>query len=112
MHDYNIHYRFSPDDLADWPGRILLIESTHDEAFSPAARAALRALYPQAQLRTFGGGGHAVMVGEPAEYVAAVRAPTSMAAAWAVWAARLFDILLARARGCSAVSSPTDACLE
>ncbi len=74
MHDYNTHYRFSPEDLADWPGRILLIESRHDEAFSPAARAALRALYPRAELRTLEGGGHAVMVCQPAEYVAAVRA--------------------------------------
>jgi pimeloyl-ACP methyl ester carboxylesterase len=48
-------------------------ESTHDEAFTPAARAALRALYPQAQVRMFGGSGHAVMVTNPTEYVASVR---------------------------------------
>jgi pimeloyl-ACP methyl ester carboxylesterase len=74
MQDYTTNYRFSPEDLASWPGRILLIESAHDEAFSPAARAALRALYPRAQVRTFVGGGHAVMVCQPAEYVTAVRA--------------------------------------
>ncbi len=73
MNDYNTRYRFSPADLANWPGRVLLIESAHDEAFPPGARAALRALYPRAQLRTFGGGGHAVMVTNPADYVTAVR---------------------------------------
>jgi deazaflavin-dependent oxidoreductase (nitroreductase family) len=66
-------YRFGPSDLAGWPGRILVIESEHDQAFSPQARAALRALYPRASVRTFAGSGHAVMVTQPAEYIAAVR---------------------------------------
>ena len=73
MQDYDTHHRFTPLDLADWPGRVLLIESAHDEAFSPAARAALRALYPRARVLTFGGSGHAVMVTDPAEYIAAVK---------------------------------------
>jgi pimeloyl-ACP methyl ester carboxylesterase len=73
MHDYNTNYCFSPSDLTSGPGRVLLIESEHDEAFSPRARAGLRGLYPQAQVRTFAGGGHAVMVSNPSEYVAAVR---------------------------------------
>jgi pimeloyl-ACP methyl ester carboxylesterase len=73
MLDYSTHYRFTAGDLAAWPGRILLIESAHDEAFSPAARAALRAVYPQARVRTFSGG-HALMVSDPAAYVSAVRA--------------------------------------
>lgn len=73
MHDYVTRYRFDPHDLNSWAGRILLIESAHDEALTAAARAALRALYPQAQVRTFGRGGHAVMITNPADYVAAVR---------------------------------------
>jgi pimeloyl-ACP methyl ester carboxylesterase len=73
MDDYSTRYRFSPADLAGWYGRVLLIESAHDEAFPPSARAALRALYPQAEVRTFAGAGHAVMVTNPTEYVAAVR---------------------------------------
>lgn len=73
MDDYNTNYRFSASDLANWHGSVLLIESEHDEAFSPAARAALRSLYPRAQVRTFAGAGHSVMVTNPAEYVAAVR---------------------------------------
>lgn len=71
--DYS-RQRFAPGDLATWPGRILLIESARDEAFPPAARAALRALYPQARVLTFPGAGHAVMLTRPDVYVAAVRA--------------------------------------
>jgi pimeloyl-ACP methyl ester carboxylesterase len=66
-------YRFGPNDLANWPGRILVIESEHDNTFSPRAREALRALYPQARVRTFADAGHAVMVTQPAEYIATVR---------------------------------------
>jgi pimeloyl-ACP methyl ester carboxylesterase len=65
--------RFDRDDLAGWPGRMLVIESEHDQAFSPEARAALRALYPQASVRTFADAGHAVMMSQPEEYIAAVR---------------------------------------
>ena len=72
--DYNRHYHFAPGDLAGWPGRILVIESSRDEAFSPAARAALRAAYPQARVQTFADRGHAVMVADPDRYVAVVRA--------------------------------------
>lgn len=32
-------HRFAPRDLADWPGRVLLIESRHDETFASVARA-------------------------------------------------------------------------
>ena len=67
------HRRFDPSDLAGWPGRILVIESEHDRAFSSEARAELRALYPRASVRTFADAGHAVMVTRPAEYIAAVR---------------------------------------
>ena len=66
-------YQFGPNDLASWPGRILVIESEHDRAFSPHAREALRALYPQARVRTFADAGHAVMVTKPAQYIATVR---------------------------------------
>jgi pimeloyl-ACP methyl ester carboxylesterase len=73
MLDFGRNYRFEPNDLAGWPGRILVIESEHDRAFSSEARAELRALYPRASVRTFADAGHAVMVARPAEYIAAVR---------------------------------------
>jgi pimeloyl-ACP methyl ester carboxylesterase len=74
MLDYAGHYRFNADDLASWPGSVLVIESERDEAFPPAARAALRAVYPQAQVRTFTGAGHAVMITDLEEYLSAVLA--------------------------------------
>ncbi|ABK01843.1 alpha/beta hydrolase fold protein [Arthrobacter sp. FB24] len=55
------------------PAPVLLIESERDEAFSPRARAALRALYPAAEVRLFAGAGHGVMATRTAEYVETVR---------------------------------------
>ncbi|MET4136477.1 alpha/beta hydrolase [Pseudarthrobacter sp. PvP090] len=55
------------------PSPVLLIESERDEAFSPRARAALRALYPAAEVRLFAGAGHGVMTTRTAEYVGTVR---------------------------------------
>lgn len=54
-------------------GPVLLIESERDEAFSPRARAALRALYPAAEVRLFAGAGHGVMATRTAEYTDTVR---------------------------------------
>ncbi|MFF1385184.1 alpha/beta fold hydrolase [Arthrobacter sp. NPDC058288] len=55
------------------PAPVLLIESERDEAFPPRARAALRALYPAAEVRLFAGAGHGVMATRTSEYVGAVR---------------------------------------
>jgi pimeloyl-ACP methyl ester carboxylesterase len=55
------------------PTPVLLIESDHDEAFPPPARAALRALYPAAEVRLFEDAGHSVMATRSAEYNDAVR---------------------------------------
>ncbi|HEX9087240.1 MAG TPA: hypothetical protein VF867_06935, partial [Arthrobacter sp.] len=54
-------------------GPVLLIESEHDKAFSPQARAALRALYPAAEVRLFAGEGHGVMATRTEEYTDTVR---------------------------------------
>ncbi|CAN7186812.1 alpha/beta hydrolase [Arthrobacter sp. LjRoot78] len=54
------------------PVPVLLIESERDEAFPPRARAALRALYPSAEIRLFAGAGHGVMATRTAEYLATV----------------------------------------
>ncbi|WP_052500461.1 alpha/beta fold hydrolase [Arthrobacter sp. SPG23] len=54
-------------------GPVLLIESERDEAFPPRARAALRALYPAAEVRLFAGAGHGVMATRTADYVQTVR---------------------------------------
>src|SRR5215207_4881073 len=50
-------FRFAPDDLASWPGRVLILES--DEDLLPLEqRAELRWCYPQARVHTFRGAGH------------------------------------------------------
>lgn len=56
------------NDLAHWPGRVLLIEGEDDPLFPPAARARLRALYPEAAVYRFQGTGHAAAVLRPEEY--------------------------------------------
>jgi pimeloyl-ACP methyl ester carboxylesterase len=61
-----------PDDLAEWPGRVLLIEGEDDPLFPPAARARLRTLYPGAEVYRFQGTGHAAAVLKPEEYAAVV----------------------------------------
>lgn len=57
-----------PSDLAQWPGRVLLIEGEDDPLFPAAARARLRALYPGAEVYRFHGTGHAAAVLKPEEY--------------------------------------------
>ncbi len=59
---------WGPDDLARWPGRVLLMEGADDPLFPPAARARLRALYPTAEVHRFQGTGHAAAVLRPEEY--------------------------------------------
>ncbi|KQR75110.1 hypothetical protein ASF98_04495 [Arthrobacter sp. Leaf337] len=54
------------------PVPVLLIESERDEAFPPRARAALRDLYPSAEIRLFACEGHGVMATRTAEYIATV----------------------------------------
>jgi pimeloyl-ACP methyl ester carboxylesterase len=59
--DFYQNYRFSMDDLADWPGRVLILESDTDITES-SERQAIRELYPQAQVYTFRGTGHLTLI--------------------------------------------------
>jgi pimeloyl-ACP methyl ester carboxylesterase len=63
---------WSANDLASWPGRVLLIEGEDDPLFPAAARERVRALYPMAQVHRFRGTGHAAAVLKPEEYCAVV----------------------------------------
>ncbi|MGE0454966.1 MAG: alpha/beta fold hydrolase [Vicinamibacteria bacterium] len=65
---------FAPDDLAAWPGRILLLIGEDDPATPEPARRALAAAYPRAEVRIFSGGGHATAILKQAEYFAAIDA--------------------------------------
>jgi len=69
--EYHARYRFSPEDLAAWPGKIFVIESDND-IFSPERRKALRDTYPQAPVYTFHGGGHAPAFSRTSEYLEAL----------------------------------------
>lgn len=56
--DFVENYHLSPDDLKDWVGRILILESEDDATFDAATRDGLRALYPTALVHTFADAGH------------------------------------------------------
>lgn len=56
--DYLRHQQFGPDDLANWPGAMLIIETATDEVIPEPERARLKALYPRARVHTFASGGH------------------------------------------------------
>ena len=63
---------FTPDDLAEWPGRILLVMSDDDPSIPEAVRQALRTTYPQAEEHLFHGTGHAASALRPDEYRAVI----------------------------------------
>ena len=63
---------FTADDLAGWPGRVLILHAAGDELYREMA-GPLRQLYPSASARTFEGG-HSASVAHADEYVAAVKA--------------------------------------
>ncbi|MGC9394180.1 MAG: alpha/beta fold hydrolase [Anaerolineae bacterium] len=55
--DYEGH-RFAPDDLVDWPGRILIMMTENDRTTPEEVREDFKRLYPQAQIHLFEGTGH------------------------------------------------------
>jgi pimeloyl-ACP methyl ester carboxylesterase len=61
---------FTAQDLAGWPGKILLVLAEDDPASPDKVRIALRSLYPQAKLHLFHGTGHTTAVTNQAEYQA------------------------------------------
>lgn len=70
--DFDAHANFSPFDLADWPGRILILEGDNDPIAETGARQALRALHPQAAVYIFQGAGHAASIARLEEYISVV----------------------------------------
>jgi pimeloyl-ACP methyl ester carboxylesterase len=64
--------RFTPDDLADWPGRILIMMTDNDRTTTSDVQQDLRALYPQAQVHLFHGTGHATSWDQADEYRAVI----------------------------------------
>jgi len=70
--DYHRRFRFAPEDLKDWHGRVLIAESDTD-VIGPRRREALRRTYPQAEVHTFHDAGHAPMFTRYDEYLRMVR---------------------------------------
>ncbi len=73
MLDFAEHVPLAPDDLVNWPGRMLIIESDDDATFDADARARLRALYPAARVHTFAAGGHSPATTQRGAFFALVR---------------------------------------
>ena len=64
-------FRFTPGDLASWPGRVLILESDRD-ILTPEQRAELRRCYPRAEVHTFCGAGHAPWMSHKKEYLSVI----------------------------------------
>jgi pimeloyl-ACP methyl ester carboxylesterase len=58
---------------SEWRGPTLLLEGSDDPAVPPAARAELRARFPEAELHRFEGTGHSAAVLDPEGYAAVLR---------------------------------------
>ena len=70
--DQTQNYTFSPDDLKDWLGSILMVFGSEDPSTPPEKRQAMRVLYPQAEVKVFEGGGHGIAISHQQEYYAAI----------------------------------------
>jgi pimeloyl-ACP methyl ester carboxylesterase len=64
--------KFTPQDLADWPGQVLLVLADDDPGTPEPVRAALNALYPAARVQLFHGTGHMTSVLDEAGYQAVI----------------------------------------
>jgi len=73
MIDFAENYRFTRNDLADWPGKILILESDKDTALQPSEKNAVKKLYPKAQVHRFKGSGHLSLIINPEESISIVR---------------------------------------
>lgn len=49
---------YNTDDVADWSGEMLILDSDNDATFGEATRQAMYRLYPNAERHTFTGAGH------------------------------------------------------
>lgn len=64
---------YTPADLANWQGEMLIIGSEDDHTFGQDALAGMFTLYPQARRHKFGGGGHSPASTRQIEFFSLVR---------------------------------------
>lgn len=72
--DFNRNEPRVPVDLADWPGRVLVVESTDDPTVTAEERRSLRAAYPRALVCAFAGAGEMIPLLRLEELVGVVKA--------------------------------------
>jgi 3-oxoadipate enol-lactonase len=72
--DFNCGEPDAPGEHADWPGRVLVIESNDDPMIPEAERRRLREAYPRALVCTFAGAGHMIPLLRLEELVGVVKA--------------------------------------
>lgn len=72
--DFNRNESYAPADHADWPGRVLIIESNDDPMIPAEERRRLREAYPRALVCTFAGAGHMIPLLRLDELVTVVKA--------------------------------------
>ena len=70
--EFDMNFTFTPKDLQEWPGSVLLIMSDNDPGIPEPVREAMKALYPQAKLHIFSGMGHAAPLIKRDEYLSAI----------------------------------------
>jgi pimeloyl-ACP methyl ester carboxylesterase len=72
--DFNKNEDYRPEDLAGWPGRVLIVESDDDPVIPPEERRRLREAYPRALVCTFAGAGDLIPLQRLEELVGVVKA--------------------------------------
>ncbi|MBN1892573.1 MAG: alpha/beta hydrolase [Clostridiales bacterium] len=69
MIDFAENYRYSSDDLKDWNGTMLIIDSKADGAFPEMAKKCVHDLYPMAEKITFDDHSHLALLSERDAYM-------------------------------------------
>jgi maspardin len=72
--DFNLNESYAPEEHADWPGRVLVVESNDDPMIPAEERRRLRETYPRALVCTFAGAGHMIPLLRLEELVGVVKA--------------------------------------
>jgi pimeloyl-ACP methyl ester carboxylesterase len=72
--DQTENYSFTPQDLQNWHGKLLLLFGSKDPATPSEKREAMKNLYPQAEMVVFEGGEHGISFTHREQYYAAIEA--------------------------------------
>jgi pimeloyl-ACP methyl ester carboxylesterase len=67
--DFDQNYRFAVEDLREWCGQMLIVDSESDRYIAPAERLALRSLYPHARVCSLEGTGHSGTLESAERYI-------------------------------------------